>query len=205
MGILPVRYRSHGRDAHATSTRWHHFLLPPPYTGARTCALAGAGTPGHVSRMRTSFALVVLATLLISAQGGVFAQTTPAPPTANADPAPPATPAAPTAPAAEDIGVIEGVTVPRPNGGFLGLRTEGVVLSVTFYNKNKKPVPADAMRITARWHDTQNRNTVLLPSAPETLSSPGVIRRPFNYIVYFVLIGPEGETIENHSLRLAGS
>lgn len=107
--------------------------------------------------------------------------------------------------AEEKIGKIEGIEIARKGGGFLGIKTEGVVLRVTFYDEKKKPVAADAVRIAARWKDSKPRNTVLLPVAPETLASPSVISRPFNYIIFLTLIGAEEKVIETHSLNLNGS
>ncbi|MBC8010030.1 MAG: hypothetical protein H7067_08030 [Burkholderiales bacterium] len=107
--------------------------------------------------------------------------------------------------AAEEIAKIEGIEIARSGGGFLGIKTEGVVLKVTFYDEKKKPVAADAVRIAARWQDSRQRRTVLLPATPETLVSPSVISRPFNYIIYLVLIGPDEKEIETHSLSLNGS
>ena len=90
-------------------------------------------------------------------------------------------------------------------GGFLGVQTEGVTLKVTFYDEKKEKVAADAVRITARWQDTKPRHMVLLPSSPETFSSPPLLTRPFSYIVYLVLVGADDKPIENFSLRLNGS
>ena len=133
----------------------------------------------------------------------VFAQGTP-----SATPAAPVSPAAP-APAAAASGEkkeeeikIPGTVLPRPDGRFLSVETEGVQLKVTFYNQEKKKEPADAIRITARWNDTRPRFTVLVPTGAETLASPNVLKRPFNYIVYLVLVGADEKVIETHSLRL---
>jgi hypothetical protein len=110
-----------------------------------------------------------------------------------------------TPPAAEAEPKIEGLVVSRPGGGFLGIQTAGVVLRVTFYDKDKKKTPADAVRITTRWHDTKPRFAVLLPGTPDTFSSPGVFHRPYNYVVYFALVGADDKVIETHSMMLAGS
>jgi hypothetical protein len=146
--------------------------------------------------MRSPLPLLALA--LAFSPSGVFAADS----TAPASPAKPA----PAAPAAEEeIGKIEGIEIARANGGFLGVKTEGATLKVTFYDEKKKPVAADAVRISARWHFNEPKRTVLLPSSPETLSSPSVISRPFNYIIYLVLVGADEKPIESHSLNLNGS
>ena len=127
----------------------------------------------------------------------VFAQGTP--------PAKPVAPAAPAAAAAaekpEEI-KLPGVVLDRPDGRFLSVETEGVKMKVTFYDREKKKEPADVLRISARWTDSQPRFAVLLPEAPETLVSPGVLKRPFNYIVYLALVGSDEKVKETHSLRL---
>ena len=143
--------------------------------------------------MRSS--LTLLAVLLAFAPAVLSAAT----------PATPAKPAAPAAAAEEEIGKIEGVEIARASGGYLGIKTEGATLKVTFYDEKKKPVAADAVRITARWHFREPKRTVLLPSSPETLSSPSVINRPFNYIIYLVLVGADEKAIESHSLNLNGT
>ncbi len=115
-------------------------------------------------------------------------------------------PAAGEVAAEETEPTIKGIELKRPGGGYLGVRTEGVVLRVTFYDDKKKETAADAVRISARWRDeSRSRFAVLLPTAPETLSSPGIFYRPFNYTVYLVLIGADDKEIESHSLRLTGS
>lgn len=75
-------------------------------------------------------------------------------------------------------------------------------MKVTFYDKEKEKETADAVRISARWTDSRPRFTVLLPTSPETLASPGVLSRPFNYLVYLALVGPDDAVLESHSLRL---
>lgn len=135
----------------------------------------------------------------------VFAQGTP--PAKPAAPVPPAaTKPAPAAAAAgekkEEEIKIPGVVLTRPDGRFLSVEAEGVQLKVTFYNQEKKKETADAVRITARWNDTRPRFTVLVPAGAETLASPGMLKRPFNYIVYLALVGADEKVIETHSLRL---
>lgn len=97
---------------------------------------------------------------------------------------------------------IPGVVLTRPDGRFLGVETEGVRMKITFYDREKKKEKADAIRISARWTDTQPRFTVLVPAEAETLASPGVLKRPFNYLVYLALVGADEKVIETHSLRL---
>jgi hypothetical protein len=134
--------------------------------------------------------------LLVVAPLGLAAQ--------YAQPAKPAKPPAesPAAESKKEEKTIPGVVLTRPDGRFLGVEAEGVVMKVTFYNQEKEKETADAVRITARWSDTQPRRTVLLTTSAETLASPGVMRRPFNYIIYIALVGADDQVIESHSLRL---
>lgn len=110
----------------------------------------------------------------------------------------------PAAPAAgeEKEATIPGVTLNRPDGRFLGVETEGLKMKITFYDAKKKPEAADVVRISARWTDTQPRFTVLLPESAETLVSPGMVRRPYNYLVFLALVGADDKVKETYSLRL---
>lgn len=112
---------------------------------------------------------------------------------------------APGAEKAEEIGTIEGMELVRAGGGFLGVKTEGMTLKVTFYDAKKKKVAADAVRIAARWHARTARNMVLLPTGPDTLVSPPLLTRPFNYIIFLVLVGAEDKVIETFSINLNGT
>lgn len=147
--------------------------------------------------------LSLLAAVLLVFGCSVFAQSVPGAKAATpAAPATPVAPARPSDPAPKKEIVLPGVVLTRPDGRFLSVETEGVVLKVTFYDAEKKKEAADVIRISARWTDTQPRFTVLLPAAPETLASPGVLKRPFNYLVYLALVGADEKVVETHSLRL---
>ncbi|MEO0054063.1 MAG: hypothetical protein RLZZ50_10 [Verrucomicrobiota bacterium] len=112
-----------------------------------------------------------------------------------------AAPDAAPAVAPEAEGKIEGLALARPDGRFLGVEVEGVRLKVTFYDKEKKKQPADAVRITARWSDKKPRLAVLLPSSPETLASPPVLHRPFGYIVRLALVGANDQVMETYAFQ----
>ena len=114
----------------------------------------------------------------------------------------PETPAAAASDAKTEDIKLPGIVLSRPDGRFLSVEVEGVQMKVTFYDKEKKKEPADAIRISARWNDTRPRFMVLTPAGAETLVSPAVLNRPFNYIVYIALVGADEKVIETHSLRL---
>ena len=150
---------------------------------------------------------VRLLAAFLALSSAAFAQgVSPSTPAASSTPpAPVAKPAEKAAPKPEpkpEEIQLPGVVINRPDGRFLSVETEGVTVKITFYNQEKKKETADVIRISARWTDSQPRFAVLLPSAPETLSSPGVFKRPFNYLVYLALVGGDETVKESYSLRL---
>ena len=145
--------------------------------------------------MPTRAALVLLASLLATAAAS--AQTTPAP----AAPAPKAE--KPKAAAEAPPEPIDGLEFPRANGTFLGLKFQGVQLKITFYDAKKKKVPADAVRIAARWQDHKPRRAVLLPADSSTLLSPPVFKQPYDYRIFLVLIGADDAELETLQINPA--
>lgn len=125
-------------------------------------------------------------------------------PTPSAKPTPTKAPVpAATDPKKETIPAIPGLTLTRGDGRFLGVEMQGVQMKVTFYDAKKKKVAADAVRISAHWRDVgKDRNTVLLPGAPEVLISPAVLRKPHDYRVTLVLMGPDDTVLETFHVNL---
>lgn len=100
------------------------------------------------------------------------------------------------------MGTIEGVTIERANGTFLGLTLEDHKFKLSFYDEKKKPMPVDVARATARW-DPKNKSglerTVLNPGADGmALDAPKFVRPPYNFKIYLLLI-KEGEGAEDES------
>ena len=74
---------------------------------------------------------------------------------------------------------------------------------MTFYDKKKEKVAADAVRIAARWNDTKPRKTILLPADASTLLSPPVVKAPDSYRIFLVLIGAEDRELETLQINPA--
>ena len=68
----------------------------------------------------------------------------------------------------EPMGKIEGTTLTRPNGLYLGLTLADGKFKLTFYDKKKKPTKVDVTRGLARWpniHGPGDNRAVLNPMA----------------------------------------
>ena len=149
----------------------------------------------------------VMKSLLMAASIGmvvplVVTAQTPAPATK-----PPATkPAAPKKEKEEPPPKIDGITIPRANGHFLGLTVDGVQFVMRFYDEKKKPEKADVATASARWNPVNIKATqrvILTPSAGgAALVSPGQVRPPLTFQVYFTLFTTDGQVIETFNVDL---
>jgi hypothetical protein len=111
----------------------------------------------------------------------------------------------------EEIGVIEGMTLARPNGHFLGLKLEGGKYKLTFYDKKKKPEKVDVTRATARWpnmHGPGDHRTVLNPAGDGTyLMGAQFVRGPYAFKLFITLLRGEGNEavgVENYTVDFRG-
>lgn len=107
----------------------------------------------------------------------------------------------PAKPADGEETKIEGMEVARQDGGFLGVKVEGLRLELRFYDSDKKPVMPDAARAAARWkpvNKSGEERTVLNPSGDGMLlvSTP-VVRPPFVFKVYLTLIDEKTDRTES--------
>ena len=143
--------------------------------------------------------------LVLAAAADGFGQSAPrsgpgAPPAKTAAPQGSAT-AGKAAPAsekkAEEPPKIEGLTIARPNGTFLGLQVVKGNFVLTFYDKEKKKAKVDMARATLRWpvkYQPADERTVLNPGAASTLTSAKGVRPPLNFKVYLSLFVEGNET-----------
>jgi hypothetical protein len=143
----------------------------------------------------------VAKSLLMAASIGMVvplvAQTAPKPskPTVPAKPAPDEPPAK-----------IDGITLPRGGGGFLGLTVEGARMVLKFYDADKKPVTADLSRVAARWTPVNRKGeerSMLNPDETgRALVSTPVVRPPLVFRVYLTLFDASGAVQENMTADL---
>lgn len=103
----------------------------------------------------------------------------------------------------EKEGKIEGMTINRPNGTFLGLLLQDGKYKLTFYDKKKKPMKVDVLRGIARWpnpHGPGNNQTVLNPAGDGTfLMGSHFVRGPHAFNLTIILVKSEGENAETET------
>ncbi len=90
---------------------------------------------------------------------------------------------------------IDGVTVLRPDGTFLGVSLEGGTFKLTFYDKQKKKVKPDVPRAAARWNPSNKTGSdriILNPSADgQALVGSKPVRPPYVFKLYLTLLKSE--------------
>jgi len=111
----------------------------------------------------------------------------------------------------EAMGVIEGTTLNRPNGHFLGLTLQDGKYKLTFYDKKKKPEKIDVTRATARWpnmHGPGDNRTVLNPTGDGTsLMGAQFVRGPHAFKLFLTLLSGEGDQaagVESYTVDFRG-
>ncbi len=142
--------------------------------------------------------------------------TTPRPATATApQPTAPAvvTPTAPPRPlpvAPAEGEKIKGIEVERHDGrGFLGVDLENNAFKISFYDAEKKPVPADVARVAARWNVTYQpapERTLLTPTADGmALASLKIVRPPHQFRLFLTLLNAAADgsdqVVETHMVE----
>ncbi|HEY8991496.1 MAG TPA: hypothetical protein VIM46_05940 [Luteolibacter sp.] len=113
----------------------------------------------------------------------------------------PAKPAKPAKAPAEEPAKIDGIEIPRKDGGFIGVTVEGPRLVLRFYDADKKLVNVDVARAAARWNPSTKIGDVRSVMNPSddglSLVSTPVVKPPLNYIVYLTLLDAEGKAVES--------
>ena len=129
--------------------------------------------------MRTLLALL-MAVMLVGALGAQ----TPAPKKA-------APGAAKKAKKEEPPPKIEGQEIARKDGGFMGLLVADGKFKLSFYDKEKKPVPPDVGSAVLRWtpnYKSGDERVLLTPGGENILTSERVIRPPYNFKLLMTLL-----------------
>lgn len=96
----------------------------------------------------------------------------------------------------DELGKIEGMTIPR-GSTFLGLQIVNGTFKLTFYNSKKKPVPPDVTRANLRWNvrtESLPERTVLNPGGdPNSLTSSKIVKPPYSFSLTIILVKGEGD------------
>ncbi len=104
---------------------------------------------------------------------------------------------------------IEGTVLNRPDGTFLGLTLQEGKFKLSFYDKEKKPMPVNVLRAAARWpnpHGPGQNRTVLNPAGDGTyLLGSLFVRGSHSFRLTIVLIAQEGgEAAETYTVDFRG-
>lgn len=102
-----------------------------------------------------------------------------------------------------------GVNLARPAGGWLNVEVVGNRFVLSFFDAEKKPVPADRPGGVVRYVYTARENKPPAPLAPSEdglkLVTPARIRPPHVFRVYIVLRGERPEDAdESYNFRYPG-
>jgi hypothetical protein len=120
-----------------------------------------------------------------------------------------AVPAKKTEKKPEELPVIPGTVITRPNGNLLGLEVVGGVFKLTFYDKKHKTMAIDVSRAIARWPNPRSpgdNRTVLNGSGNSLLGQKPVVP-PFTFNVFLTLLngdGDEAKAVENYTVPFKG-
>lgn len=120
-------------------------------------------------------------------------------PPAKAAPAAPKTAAKPATPSPtpaktskKEEPKIAGMAVARGERGYLGVAIKGGVFNISFYGKDKKPVPVDVSAAALRWpvhYQPNDERAYLTPSSDgKSLTSDRVVKPPYSFKLYITLL-----------------
>lgn len=150
---------------------------------------------------------LVLLFLAVLGSATLVAQTAPRPPASKG--AAPAKQETKKEEPKKDEPKIEGTVLNRPDGTFLGLTLQDGKYKLAFYDKEKKPMPVNVLRATARWpnlHGPGQNRTVLNPAGDGTfLLGAQFVRGPHSFRLFLTLIAQENaEAGESYSFDFRG-
>lgn len=99
----------------------------------------------------------------------------------------------------EEEATIAGIAIERKNGqGYLGLEIVDYNYKLTFYDKDKKPTPADFPRALFRWSargkSGDARYMLKVGSDANVLTSSRYVRPPYNFRLFIVLLDDDPDT-----------
>jgi len=105
----------------------------------------------------------------------------------------------------EPEGHVQGLSLARAKGGFLGIRLVDNRFVLTFYDAKKHPVVPDVTRASLRWnvhYQPAPERTVLNAGTDGfSLSSPKVVRPPRDFKLYIsLLVEGSDEAVEFYDL-----
>jgi hypothetical protein len=160
----------------------------------RALAARRLGTKLAGMKLRALFAKSLFLAASLSIAGPLLAQGTPAPNSSDAT----------GKPAVKHE--IPGVTIPRANGGFLGLEIDGNSnFKLSFYDKDKAPVAVDVGFATIRWHSSLTKTIEFVGLTPGSdgtfLASPRVIRRPWTFkLTILLFVAGNNDPVETYAI-----
>lgn len=154
---------------------------------------------------------IMLGWLLLGMAGAGFAQMTPGKDASQPVPAAPAKPDAKKAPAKkkeEPPATVDGLAIPRAEGGFLGLQVVNGNFALTFYDAKKKKIPPDVTRAVLHWpskYQQLDERTVLNPTGPNSLGSEKVVRPPLTFKLFISLyVEGKEDSVESYTIDYHG-
>lgn len=87
---------------------------------------------------------------------------------------------------------IDGLTIERTAGGFLGLTLVGGNFRLGFYDAKKKPMTPDVDRAALRWpvhyRPADERTVLNLAGDGVSLSSEKIVKPPYNFKLFITLL-----------------
>lgn len=107
---------------------------------------------------------------------------------------------------AEEPGKVDGMEISRGDRGFLGLKVVDYTFRLMFYNKDRKPIPADVASAVLRWpvkYQPNDDRAVLTPTGDgKVMTSEKTVRPPFVFKLHMVLLKGDGDDASAESFTI---